>query len=115
MPSANSVFWIFTALQTQLILVMYVLMYATAIRLRRRHPETPRPFMIPGGLPGVLIVASVGGLACIAVVAINLFPPAQLAGAGESVLYSTGMVVGIVVVCLIPIGLSRRARPPSPT
>ncbi len=113
LPSANSVFWVFTALQTQLLLVMYVLMYATAIRLRRRHPETKRAFMIPGGLPGVLIVACVGALACIAVIVINLFPPAQLAGAGESVVYSTGMVVAIIVICLIPIGLSRRARPPS--
>ena len=42
LPSVNGVYWIFTALQTQLVLLMYVLMYATVVQLRRTQPQTPR-------------------------------------------------------------------------
>ena len=110
LPSVNSVFWIFTALQTQLILVMYVLMYATVIRLRLRHPEVARAFTIPGGLTGVVLIAGVGALACIAVIAINLFPPAQLSGTGQFTAYLAGMILGIAFLCAVPLWLTRRTR-----
>jgi glutamate:GABA antiporter len=114
LPSANGVFWIFTALQTQLILVMYVLMYATAITLRWRHPHVERAFKIPGGIAGVIAVGGVGVLACLTVIALNLLPPAQIADAGEHGLYTYGMVLGVVGTCVIPLGLfawtRRRAR-----
>lgn len=110
LPSANSAFWIFTALQTQLILVMYVFMYATAIALRRRHPEVPRAFRIPGGLPGVVLVGGIGAIACLVVVGLNLLPPAQIADAGQHGLYTYGMVLGVISTCLIPIGLSAWTR-----
>ena len=109
LPSVNSVFWIFTALQTQLLLVMYVLMYATAIRLRRRHPEVARAFKIPGGLMGVVLIAGVGAVACVAVIVINLFPPAQLSGTGQFTAYLGGMILGIAFLCAVPLWLTRRS------
>ncbi len=108
LPSVNGVYWIFTALQTQLVLLMYVLMYATVVQLRRRQPQTPRPFRVPGGAPGLVVATGVGAVACVAVVVINLLPPAQLDEPSESALYAGGMVVGMVLSCVIPLWLGRR-------
>ena len=63
-----------------------------------------------------MAVAGVGAVACLVVVVINLFPPAQLAGSAQAVVYAIGMVIGVAVLCLVPIGLTRRratAPPPA--
>ncbi len=110
LPSVNGVYWIFTALQTQLILLMYVLMYATVVQLRRTQPQTPRAFRVPGGPVGLAVATGVGALACVAVVVITLLPPAQLDEPGESVIYAGGLIVGMVVSCVVPLWLGRRRR-----
>jgi glutamate:GABA antiporter len=110
LPSVNGVYWIFTALQTQLVLLMYVLMYATVVQLRRTQPHTPRAFRVPGGAVGLLVATGIGALACLAVVVITLLPPAQLDEPSESVLYAGGLVVGMVVSCVVPLWLGRRRR-----
>jgi Amino acid permease len=43
-PSVSHAFWIFTALATQVYLIMYVLMFVAAIRLRRSQPDRPRGY-----------------------------------------------------------------------
>ena len=35
------------------VLLSYVIIYPTALRLRRLHPDTPRPFRVPGGDAGI--------------------------------------------------------------
>jgi amino acid transporter len=110
LPSVNGVYWIFTALQTQLVLLMYVLMYATVVQLRRSQPATRRAFRVPGGWPGLAVATGVGALACVGVVVINLLPPAQLDEPGEAVIYAGGLVIGMVVSCAVPLLLGRRRR-----
>src|SRR5215213_5472386 len=110
LPSVNGVYWTFTALQTELLLLMYVLMYATVVQLRRTRPETPRPFRVPGGRVGLIVATGVGAVACVAIVVITLLPPAQLDEPGESLLYAGGLVVGMVVTCAVPLWLARRRR-----
>jgi amino acid transporter len=113
LPSINGVYWIFTALQTQLVLVMYVLMYATVVQLRRRKPEIPRAFRVPGGNVGLGLATGVGALACAAVVVINLLPPSQLDEPGDRFLYAGGLIIGMAASCVIPLWLARhRAASP---
>jgi hypothetical protein len=46
-PTVSSAYWIFTALATQVYLIMYVLMFIAAVRLRRKQPDTPRGYRAP--------------------------------------------------------------------
>ncbi len=58
----NSVFYIATVMSAQLYLVMYVLMFISAIVLRYKCPDVDRPFRIPGGNVGMWIVAGTGAV-----------------------------------------------------
>jgi amino acid transporter len=40
-PSVSHAYWVFTALATQVYLLMYVLMFIAAIKLRRSQPDHP--------------------------------------------------------------------------
>lgn len=73
-PSVNTVYWILTALTTQGLIVMYVLMFASAIKLRYSQPETPRPYLIPGGRIGIWIVGGIALLALGFAFIVGLFP-----------------------------------------
>jgi amino acid transporter len=52
-PSVSTSYWMLSAVTAQVIVVMYALVFAAVIRLRYTQPATPRPYRIPGGLPGV--------------------------------------------------------------
>jgi amino acid transporter len=51
-PTISASYWILSALTTHLLVIMYVLMFGAVIRLRYTQPDRPRPYKIPGGLPG---------------------------------------------------------------
>jgi len=59
--SMNSFFWFCLILSTQFYLLMYVILFASAIKLRYTHPEVHRPFKLPGKMAGMWIVALLGG------------------------------------------------------
>ena len=61
-----------------LYIVMYMLMYAAAIRLRYSQPNLPRAFKVPGGKVGMWIVAGLGFLAVAFSLLVSFFPPTQL-------------------------------------
>ena len=71
----NSVFYIATVLSAQLYLVMYVLMFVSAIVLRYTRPNVERPFKIPGGKPGMWLVAGTGAFVGTAGIFILFTPP----------------------------------------
>ncbi|MGP5733015.1 APC family permease [Arthrobacter rhombi] len=73
-PSVNTTYWILTALTTQGLIVMYVLTFAAAIKLRYSQPKTLRPYRIPGGKIGIWIVSGVALLALGFAFVIGLFP-----------------------------------------
>ncbi|MBH0054422.1 amino acid permease [Salinibacterium sp. SWN139] len=74
-PSVNTVYWILTALTTQGLIVMYVLMFAAAIKLRYSQPKTPRPYRIPGGKIGIWIVGGIALLSLGFAFVVGLLPP----------------------------------------
>jgi len=82
LPSVNSAYWILQAITTQVIIIMYLLMFAAVIKLRYSQPDTPRPYKVPGGKPGVWIVAGVALAALVFSFAVGLFPPNVIKGLG---------------------------------
>jgi amino acid transporter len=43
-PDVSSAYWIFSVITTQVYLIMYLLMFVAAVRLRRSQPDHPRGF-----------------------------------------------------------------------
>lgn len=105
-PGVSSAFWVLQAMTAILYLLMYILMFAAAWRLRRKQPDAPRPFKAPA-LP---LAAAVGILAAAAGIAIGLVPPAQL-DEGSHLLYTAGLVIGVIVLAAPPQILYQLRRP----
>ena len=110
MPSVGSSFWILSVLCTQVYLVMYLLMFIAAIRLRYSKPDVPRAYKIPFGNLGMWGVAGLGLLATIFVFCIGFFPPSQLK-TGSPVFFVVFLAVGLIVLCGTPFVIRRFKKP----
>lgn len=98
-----------SAVTAQVIVVMYALVFAAVIRLRYTQPDTPRPYRIPGGLPGVWVVGGVGLLGCLVSFVLGFVPPSQLA-TGDTVRYVLLLALAGVVLSLPPFVFALLAR-----
>jgi len=105
--SINTYYWMLTALVAQTFLVMYLLMYAAVIHLRRTQPDVHRPFKIPGGRVGLVVIVGVGIVGSIFTFVLGFLPAPHLSVEGTA-LYIVAMVLGIVGVCVTPFLLHRK-------
>ena len=86
-PNVSSAYWIFSVITTQVYLIMYLLMFVAAIRLRRNDPDHPRGYRAPMlvGLCGVGFTASLAALL------VGFIPPSQFGGGNAGVYF---LIVG---------------------
>ncbi|MFC1643801.1 amino acid permease [Candidatus Omnitrophota bacterium] len=110
MPTVSSSYWILSALCIILYLIMYIILYAAAIRLRYSRPEVPRAYMIPGGTIGMWVVAGVGILGAFFTLVIGFFPPSQLK-TGNVYFYEGFLIIGTVIMCIVPLVVSYFKNP----
>lgn len=101
MPTVSSAYWILNAMIAQLYLIMYVLMFAAAIRLRYTRPSVKRAYKIPGGHFGMWLVAGLGIVGSTFTFFIGFFPPSQIA-TGSQLFYVSFLILSILVACLAP-------------
>lgn len=102
MPSLSSSYWILSALSTQIYLVMYIMMFAAAIRLRYTKPNVPRAYRIPHPHKGIWTVSIIGIMTCIFAIALIFVPPAQI-NVGNLVFFESFLAIGLVVMAAIPL------------
>jgi len=102
MPSASSAFWILSAMSVQIYLVMYILMFLSAIKLRYSHGHIHRPYRIPYQKPGIWFIAGMGIVSSTFAFLIGFIPPSQL-NTGNVFFYVGFLVVGFSAMALIPI------------
>lgn len=110
MPSINSAYWIITVLVAQVYLVMYILMFAAAIKLRYSRPRVIRAYRIPGGNFGMWIVAGLGILSSFFTLIVGFFPPPQIP-TGNTTFYVTFLIIGVVLICLAPALILKFKKP----
>ena len=84
-PSVNAAYWILTAITTELIIVMYLFVFAAALKLRYSQPDTPRPYRVPGGKPGIWIVCGVAIAALVFSLFVGFLPPSVVGGMSPAV------------------------------
>jgi len=101
MPSVNSSYWLLTALAAQLYMLMYLLMFFAAIKLRKTAPDHPRAFKIPGGFAGLLLVAGIGIIGTVATIIVSFLPPDNI-GIGSTVKYELTLLCGLGIMLLPP-------------
>ena len=99
----NSAFWMLLALTTTVYIVMYVLMYLAAIKLRYSQSNVKRAFKIPGGKRGMWAISGWGIISMIIIFVLALLPPTQAGVESISlVAFEALMIVGTIVVVVIP-------------
>jgi amino acid transporter len=81
-PDVSSAYWIFSVITTQVYLIVYLLMFVAAVRLRKNDPDHPRGYRAPMliGLCGVGFAASLAALL------VGFVPPSQFGG-GNPLVY----------------------------
>ena len=106
-PTVSNAYWIFAAMATQVYMIMYVLMFIAALKLRRAQPDHVRGYRAPA--LGLLCV--VGGIASVAAFLIGFVAPSQLAHTSP-VAYALLILAGIFTIGILPPVLLLRFRKP---
>ena len=104
MPTVTSSFWALTDVTSILSLIVYVVMFAAALRLRYKFPDVKRSFIIPGGKFGLWLVCLVGLSSSIFTIGIGFLPPSQIP-VGNLMVFEMILAIGVVIGCLLPFGL----------
>ncbi len=106
-PTVNSSFWILSAMTAQLALLVYIGLFAAALKLHHHKPHIPRPFRVPGGTLGMRIVCGLGIFSCLTVILFGFLPPSQIA-ISNVYLYEAILIGGMLILCLSPFILFRK-------
>ncbi|MDF1758495.1 MAG: APC family permease [Legionellaceae bacterium] len=101
LPSVNAFYWLFTDLSTELYILMYVMMFIAAIRLKSKHANRTRPFAVPGGKLGYYFTCGLGLFGCIVTLIVGFFPPEEAIEIGGENHFRFIFSLGIVLL-LIP-------------
>jgi amino acid transporter len=101
MPSVNSAFSLLSAITGQVAILVYIGLFAAAIKLRFSKPEVKRMFRVPGGQWGMIILAMTGIITCILVLVFGFLPPSQI-DIGSVKLYEILLIGGTILICVPP-------------
>ena len=91
-------------------LLVYVFMFAAAIKLRYSKPNQPRAYKIPGGKAGMWLVAGTGIVCCVVTIIIGFIPPTQIPI--ENVLFfKVFLIAGLIIFVMVPWFLAKKNEP----
>jgi glutamate:GABA antiporter len=107
-PTVSRAYWVFAALATEVYLIMYVLMFVAAAKLRRREPEHQRGYRAPA----LVAICVVGTIASVTACAVGLLPPSQL-GQVSTPAYAIALLAGVIGIGVLPPLLLYRLRRPN--
>ena len=105
MPSVSDAFWLFLALCAQLYMVMYLLMFAAAIRLKLRYPENKGSYQVPGGKIGLCLMSGVALLTSLVAIICGFIPPEEILAKGfwPSAGYVLFLLAGLIIFIATPL------------
>ncbi len=106
-PDVSHAYWIFAVMATQIYLIMYVLMFVAAVRLRRRQPDHARGYRAPA----LRLLCFVGAVSSVTALVIGFIVPSQF-GHLNRLLYALLILGGILVIGIAPPFLMDRLRKP---
>ena len=101
LPSVQSAYQILNQLTSILYLTMYLLMFASVIRLRYSQPDRPRPFRLGRSNLLVWLLGGAGFLAALLAFCLSFVPPDQIS-IGSPTLYVAILVGAALVLYAVP-------------
>ena len=109
-PSLSAAYWILSALSAQMYLVMYILMFIAAIRLRYTKPHIPRLYQIPHPHKGMWVIACTGLTSSILAFFIAFFPPSQI-NVGNLYFFEGFLIISLLIMMGIPLVIHEFRKP----
>ena len=111
-PTVASAYFMISVLTIQMYLLMYLMLFAAALKLRRSHADQPRPFRVPGGTPGLWLTCGLGIAGALGALGVGFFPPDQLAASGmRPAAFVRFLVAGLGGAVALPLILYAVRRP----
>jgi amino acid transporter len=105
--SINAAYWVLTVMCAQMALMVYVFMFAAAIKLRRLKTHQPGAYQVPGGMIGLWLCAGTGLLCCLFAIFIGFIPPTQIPIKSVP-LFEAILISGLLLFVVIPWFVSKR-------
>lgn len=102
-PGVNAFYWFLTALSTELYMIMYILMFCSALYLHYKYVNRPKVFKIPGGQYGIWVTCLLGFGGALSTIVVSFFPPDNV-NIGSHARYLTMICAGNVL-CIAPVFL----------
>ncbi len=110
LPSVNQAYWILSAITVELLSIVYILVFASLIKLRYSQPDAHRPFKIPGGMAGIWIVGGMGAFGVIFSFIVGLMPTGEFSAA-ETFAYVAGILIGTFLLAVPPLIFLKMKKP----
>ncbi len=104
----DTIFTMLTAITTQLALMMYIVMFISAIILRSRYPDKAT-YKVPGGMPGLCIISTCGILTSLAIIIMGFFAPGELEVPDEFG-YTLVLIIGVILFASVPLFVNQREQ-----
>ncbi len=112
LSNPQAAFTVLATMAVSIYLVMFVMMYISAIRLRYTRRDVTRPFRIPGGNAAMWAVAGLGIVSASFALVLGLAPPAGIFE-GIRWLYPTMILGGVVVAVALGLVVDRGGEAPT--
>jgi amino acid transporter len=106
LPNTSAAFALLQDVSISLYMLMYVCMFASAIKLRHSQPDVPRPIKIKG----LTLIAVVGILAAISAIILGLTPPAGYSNLSAGT-YAAIVASGVIILAIPPQVIHRFRKP----
>lgn len=101
LPTVEGAYFALSAMAAQLSMLMYIILFSAAVRLRYSQAHIQRPFKIPGKNWGIWLAAILGIIVCSVVVTLGFIPPSdKMLDIGDAALYEAFMIGGMFVILL---------------
>jgi hypothetical protein len=95
-PSVNAFYWFLTALSTELYMMMYILMFLSALYLHYKYVDRPKVFKVPFGNAGMWTTCLLGIFGCASTITVSFFPP-EMIDVGSVSRYAGMIALGNVI------------------
>ena len=111
MPSVQSFYQILSQLTVLLYLIMYMLMFASAITLRYKLPKLERPFRLGAKGNGLMwILGGLGFCGSLLAFVLSFIPPSQIS-VGSNTVWFLVLILGAIIFVVIPFIIYASRKP----